>query len=434
MKAAIGFIGQSHLGINYAVATAAKGFSVIAFHPSGDLVRELSSGRFPIEEPGLAELFNGVATRLKYTEDPSDLRNCELVFVSLDIRTDEENRSDTRPLDELIDMAVPHLKPGASLVVLSQVNPGYTRRLKDRLQSHPAAPCIEVLYQVETLIFGRAVERALHPERYMVGTSDPHAPLPETLQEWHSAFGCPVLVMRYESAELAKIAINFFLVSSVSTTNTLAEVCENIGADWQEIAPALRLDARIGQKAYLNPGLGIAGGNLERDLVTVKKLVQGSDADTSLVDAWIRNSKHRKAWISLALTKAIERHGRPIEKARVAVWGLAYKENTHSTKNSAALEFLSSFPQAAKFAYDPVVRLDKDAFPNFVQADSALACCQDADALVIATPWPEFGGYTLEQVCAEMKGRIIIDPFGMLDGRGASELKVDHYRLGVAAG
>ena len=81
-----------------------------------------------------------------------------------------------------------------------------------------------------------------------------------------------MLVMRLESAELAKIAINFFLVSTVATTNTLAEICEAIGADWNEIAPALRLDRRIGPHAYLKPGLGIAGGNLERDLVTVQSL------------------------------------------------------------------------------------------------------------------------------------------------------------------
>ena len=86
-------------------------------------------------------------------------------------------------------------------------------------------------YQVETLIFGRAVERALHPERFMVGCVDPSAPLPDSYANWLHAFGCPILPMRYESAELAKIAINMFLVSSVSTANTLAELCEAIGAD-----------------------------------------------------------------------------------------------------------------------------------------------------------------------------------------------------------
>src|SRR5439155_15766795 len=128
---------------------------------------------------------------------------------------------------------------------------------------------IQLHYQVETLIFGRAVERALFPERFMVGCADPGQPLPQGFDEPLAAFKCPILPMLYESAELAKIAINIFLVASVTATNTLAEVCERIGADWGEIAPALRLDKRIGSSAYLSPGLGLSGGNLERDLATV---------------------------------------------------------------------------------------------------------------------------------------------------------------------
>src|SRR4029078_8790702 len=119
------------------------------------------------------------------------------------------------------------------------------------------------------LVFGRAVERALYPERFIVGCPDPSAPLPDAFSAFLKLFGCPMLTMRLESAELTKIAINCFLVASVSTANTLAELCEGIGADWSEMVPGLLLDKRIGQHAYLTAGLGIAGGNLERDLATV---------------------------------------------------------------------------------------------------------------------------------------------------------------------
>src|SRR5262249_61279085 len=127
-------------------------------------------------------------------------------------------------------------------------------------------------YQGKTLVFGQAVERALKPERPIVGCAEPAAPLEARFRTVLSAFGCPILPMRYESAELAKISINCCLVASVTVANTLAQVCEKIGADWGEIAPALKLDRRIGAYAYLAPGLGIAGGNLERDLATVQRL------------------------------------------------------------------------------------------------------------------------------------------------------------------
>ncbi len=427
----IGFVGLSHLGINYALATTAKGFEVMAFHPSPELVADLGKGKFPIEEPGLAELFTTNKNRIQFTADAKDLSGCDLVFVALDIKTDDNNRSDTGPLSELIKQIAPHLKKGGSLVLLSQVNPGFTRKLREELLRASAVG--EVIYQVETLIFGRAVERALHPERYMVGANDPTKPLPPLLKQWHDSFGCPVLVMRYESAELAKIAINFFLVSSVSTTNTLAEVCENIGADWNEIAPALRLDARIGPKAYLTPGLGIAGGNLERDLVTVKRLAEGSQTDTGIVDAWQRNSAHRKDWAARTLRDAAKKRGLDLENAVVAVWGLAYKENTHSIKNSPSLQFVAAIPEARKQAYDPAVKLSADAFPQFQQLASALDCCRDADALVIPTPWPEFRSVDLKTIRSAMRGNIILDPFGLLDGVQAAALGFDYYRLGAPA-
>jgi UDPglucose 6-dehydrogenase len=425
----IGFAGLSHLGINYSLATAAKGFEVVAFHPAADLVADLARGKFPIEEPGLSGLFAENQKRIRYTTNAAYLSACELVFVALDVKTDDANRSDTGPLMELLRQIAPHLKRGGTLVLLSQVNPGFTRTLREQLLRTSAVA--EVFYQVETLIFGRAVERALHPERYMVGAADPAQPLPAPFRQWQESFGCPVLVMRYESAELAKIAINFFLVSSISTTNTLAEVCECIGADWNEIAPALRLDARIGPKAYLTPGLGIAGGNLERDLVTVKRLAEGSSADTGIVDAWQHNSAHRKDWTACTLREAAAKRGLDLRSAVVAVWGLAYKENTHSTKNSPSLQFLAAIPECRKQAYDPVVKLPADAYRLFTQCASALDCCRGASALVIPTPWPEFRSADLKAIRTAMSGRILIDPFGLLDGTQAAALGFDYYRFGA---
>src|SRR5262249_15164929 len=139
-------------------------------------------------------------------------------------------------------------------------------------------------------------ERAMHPERFIVGCADPARGLPPRYREVLDAFNCPILPMRYESAELAKIAINFCLVASIGVANTLAELSEAIGADWSEIVPALKLDKRIGPHSYLSPGLGIAGGNLERDLRTVLDLARDKQTDTGIVQAWIGNSRHRKDW------------------------------------------------------------------------------------------------------------------------------------------
>ena len=441
----IGFVGLSHLGIVYGLATAAKGFAVIGFDRDAALCERLAQGQFPVSEPGLNELFAANQTRLAFTADARALAQCRVVFYSLDVPTDAAGHSDLAPLRELIARTAPHLAPDANAVILCQVPPGFTRSLKTSLATTGQPLGGHLYYQVETLVFGNAVARALQPERYIVGCDDPRAPLPAAYAQWLGAFGCPVLPMRYESAELAKIAINFFLVSSVATTNTLAEVCEGIGADWSEIAPALRLDARIGPKAYLTPGLGISGGNLERDLVTVQHLAAPERgrparkfavaapplADTSIITAWQHNSAHRKAWLARTLREAFAGRGLPLDDAVIGIWGLAYKENTHSTKNSPSLQFITALPACRKQAYDPVVKIPADAFPLFTQCATPLACCHTASALVIATPWPEFRSADLGAIHAAMPGRILLDPFGLLDGERAAALGFDYYRLGA---
>ena len=166
--------------------------------------------------------------------------------------------------------------------------------------------------------------------------------------------------MRYESAELAKISINLCLVAMISTANTLAELCEKIGADWDEIVPALKLDKRIGKNAYLKPGLGISGGNLERDIRTVKNLTKTNSTDGRIVDAWIENSNHRKDWVWQLICKNELRN---IKDIKIGILGLSYKENTDSIKNSPSLKLLSHLKGYYVKVYDPKASLKNEYFP-----------------------------------------------------------------------
>src|SRR5439155_1304652 len=309
-------------------AAAAKGFRVVAFDPDPARAAAIEAGILPVVEPELDRLFREHhRTRLGVTADAAALTTCSVVYIASDVPTDDGGVSDLRGITELIDRVGPGLNETAALVVLCQVPPGFTRGLS-------APPPARRYYQVETLVFGKAVERALHPERFIIGCADPDAPLPGAYRAILDAFACPVLPMRYESAELAKIAINCCLVASVSITNSLAELSERVGADWAEIAPALRLDRRIGAHAYLTPGLGLAGGNLERDLATVLRLAAEQGVEAGVVAAFVRNSQHRRDW-ALRMLHAELLDNKP--DAVVGVLGLAYKEDTHSTKNSPAL-------------------------------------------------------------------------------------------------
>ncbi len=268
----------------------------------------------------------------------------------------------------------------------------------------------------------------MHPERYIVGCADPSVPLPREYHELLAAFGCPMLPIRYESAELCKIAINIFLTASVTATNTLAEVCERTGADWAEIAPALRLDKRMGPHAYLAPGLGLAGGNLERDLATVQGLAAEHGTDSRIIDAYVGNSTYRRDWALRTLHAGL-RGNKPV----VAVWGLAYKENTHSTKNSPSLALIASLPGVAVRAYDPQVTWTPPDGADFRQEATAVAACTGADAVVVMTPWPQFAEVDLAAVRAAMRGRLLVDPHGRLDGGRAEALGFTYHKLGRPA-
>jgi UDPglucose 6-dehydrogenase len=230
--------------------------------------------------------------------------------------------------------------------------------------------------------------------------------------------------MRFESAELCKIAINCFLVSSVTTSNTLAEICERSGADWSEIVPALRLDRRIGPHAYLSPGLGIAGGNLERDLVTIQRLAAQHGSEASVVTAWQRNSAYCRDWVlrrlfTLGLLE--QRNG-----STLAVWGLAYKQDTNSTKNSPSISLLRSLPDYRWQAYDPAAAIASKEFPYVRICSSALEAARGAHVLIVMTPWKEFASVPLDQLAT----RHVLDPYGILDGNCCRELGLQYARLG----
>jgi len=241
------------------------------------------------------------------------------------------------------------------------------------------------------------------------------------------AFGCPILPMRYESAELAKISINMCLVASVTVANTLAELCERIGADWSEIVPALQLDRRIGPYSYLKPGLGISGGNLERDLATVERLAAEHKTDASVVQAWTKNSRHRKDWAARTIRTALL-DSRP--NATIAVWGLAYKENTHSIKNSPSIATIAQLKGIKVRAHDPSVSDEAVKHLGIERVGDPLAAARGADGLLILTPWAEYRAIKPEDIAGALSGRIVIDPYSILDPAGMQRSRLIHYTLG----
>ena len=419
----IGFAGMTHLGLVSATVVASRGFQTICYDANASLIERLKAEQLPVLEPGLTELVRGNGERQIFTNSAADLAPCDIVYIAADVPTNDTGESDLAGIRALIGGVSPVLAPTALLVVLSQVPPGFTRALS-------SPPLERRYYQVETLVFGRAVERAAKPERYIIGCAHPHEPLDLRLRTLLEAFGCPILPMRYESAELAKISINVCLAASISVANTLAELCEAVGANWSEIVPALKLDRRIGPDSYLSPGLGIAGGNLERDLATIVGFGARHGTETTVVQAFLGNSRRRRDWAARTLQAALPRENSdPV----VAVWGLAYKENTQSTKNSPALATISQLPGIRLRVHDPVVPASAAQHPRAEGYPEPLEAARGADALMILTPWPQYRSIAPGEVARRMKGRLLLDPYGVMDAEASEAAGLRYYTLGQPA-
>lgn len=198
--------------------------------------------------------------------------DCDLCMVAVDVLDHSELGAVNRVIGDLLFGAAAR-KSTVPVVILSQVPPGYTRRWRE------VYDCL--YYQVDTIIVDRALDRMVNPEQIVVGVACPDAPLPITYQRYLLAHQCPVHVMSYESAEVAKCAINFALASQIELAHRLDRYSRRVGADYADVERVLRGDARIGPHAYLRPGE--PNQHLLRDVTTIDGALCAEDAEQDIV-------------------------------------------------------------------------------------------------------------------------------------------------------
>lgn len=410
----VGFMGLTHLGLVYSTATASRGIEVIQFDPEKTVIDRLRRDDLGVSEDGLEELWTRTASLRTLSCDPENLSTCDLIFVTSDVSTDERGRSNLDAVENLVTVAARSARQMTPVVIRSQVPPGFCRS-----RTSAENPMI---YHVETLVFASAINRAINPDRHIIGVLDATRPLPSVYQRWLDLFPAEEYVMSYESAELAKIAINLYLSASVSTTNSLAELCELLGATWDEIIPSLQSDSRIGKNAYLRPGLGISGGNLERDLETFIALSRRFGGDSRVIESFVSHSEYRKNYVSRVL--------RGLELASgstVGILGLAYKPGTASLKNSPTLRVVEEHPSLHFVAHDPLAKLS--GYANVNQVSSIDQVVDSSEVLLVMTPCVEYINLTYTET--QLQNKIaVVDPFGVVHGETIRSSRVPHYVLG----
>ena len=405
----IGFAGLGHLGIISSVVSAAKGCNVVAYGDYFEL-KNINSDKINIIEPKLNELYLKHKKKIKFTNHIKDLEQSDIIYISKDVHTDNKGNSNLSDIKRVV-RKITLFKKKSVLVILSQLPPSFTRKI--------IWPVNKLYYQVETLVFGNAIQRALKPERTIIGCSNSTVKINIKLKKYLNLFKCPIFKMKYESAELAKVSINMYLISTITTTNVLAEISKKNSANWQEITSALKSDKRIGKYAYLNPGLGIAGGNLERDLKTITKISKSQKIDSKLFELWKNKSVYFRNW-ALKTFKDVSKNKKKI--SNISILGLAYKANTNSIKNSPSIMLIDNLKKKYKInVYDPVIKKITDKSINFSR--STFEALKGAEVLFIMTPWKEFKNLSAQVIKKFMKGNIIIDPYRVLNQKKLSKFK-----------
>ncbi len=409
----IGFVGLSHLGLNYLAAAAQKKYSVIGIHRDRRQINEIKKLNLPFSEPKLKNLLRKNRKKIFFSDNFEYLKKCKIVFVSQDVITNTQNQARVKDIYKLVYLVKKKINKKCILVILSQLRPGFMSKINFENS--------RLYYQVETLIFGQAVDRALFPERIIVGCSKEIMKINPYYLKFLKRFNCPIIKMSYQSAEVTKIALNIFLASSITTTNILAETCKLSNGDWEEIKPALKLDKRIGQKAYVNPGLGISGGNIERDIISLNKMITNNLNLKKLTDTILSNSQYMKSWVLRNLKKEKIFNNK---KNIISILGLAYKKNTSSIKNSPTIHLLNFLKRRIVKVFDPKAKLDK-RMVNCEQKKSIKDAMSGARILIIMTPWNNF-----KKIKINKKIKLIIDPYRVINKNLLKRKNINYYCLG----
>lgn len=413
------FIGLSHLGLVVSIGMASVHPPIIGIDKDQRVIKSLKKGKLLITEDGvemhergLPELFRKVKKNYYPTTDFSKVTKCNAVFFSKDTPKTVINPQDE--IFSLIKRATPFFRNGVTIVIMSQVPIGFCREVKRHIAKNRPDISFSLYHWVDTIVMTNAINRFLKPERIIIGSEDSAAPINSTLHSLLKLFPCPVFNMSYESAELAKAAINLYLANSVIFANALSDFCENYGGNINEIIPALRSDKRIGQFAYITPGLRISGGHLERDLSMLSRLLREKNIGNGLVDFIIKQNEERYKWIHDKLNKYLFNK---VKNPTICVWGLSYKKDSTSTKNATSIKLIESFSGKVKFnTYDPMAIMPKNlkGYKRFKDKYEAL---KKSDSLIILTDWDQFRDLQARKAKKLMRGNLIIDNLGILNNK-----------------
>jgi UDPglucose 6-dehydrogenase len=433
MKIAV--IGTGYVGLVSGTCFAELGFNVVCVDKVKAKVESLQAGIVPIYEPQLEELIkkNVAAGRLQFSDDlASSIDGAEIISIAVGTPTrKQDGNADLSYVYAVASEIAESLKNYAVIVTKSTVPAGTNHEIKRIITA--AAPKLEfdVASNPEFLREGSAVDDFLNPERVVVGTETKRAQeLMAKLYEPLKNKGSQLIFTDLISSELIKYAANTFLATKVSFINEMADLCEKVGGNIEDIALGMGTDSRIGGR-FLQPGPGYGGSCFPKDTLAMVHISERALSPVTIVEAVIavnRSRPHRM------VAKIINAAGGEVRGKKIALLGLAFKANTDDVRDSVALIIAEELANrgANIVAYDPKGKPHaRDILGDIIAyADSLNEAMVGADFAVIATEWQEFATITPAQFKSALKQPMIVDLRNLYKPQIMAEAGINYHSIG----
>jgi UDPglucose 6-dehydrogenase len=431
MKIAV--IGTGYVGLVTGTCFAESGNEVTCIDKDVRKIDMLKNNQLPIYEPGLQELVirNRRDQRLHFTTDLArGIASAQLIFIAVGTPQSADGSADLSTLWAVTDALATHLNGPKIIVIKSTVPVGTNRAVAERL----AAKCkhtVDVASNPEFLKEGAAIEDCTKPDRVVVGVRRPE--VAAVLQELYAPYlrtERPFLVMSPESAEMTKYAANAMLATKISFINEMANLCERMGADINDVRRGIGHDARIGFQ-FLFPGAGYGGSCFPKDIRSIVHMSKQVGYGTPIMDAVDRVNEAQK----LVLAAKVKKHyGAALKDKTLAIWGLAFKPRTDDIREAPALVLIDALlaDGVRLRVHDPEAMINVRALygDKLSYCDRPYGALEGTDGLVIVTEWQEFRNPDFEVMRRLMRERVVFDGRNLYDPKVPTSFGFTYYSIG----
>lgn len=418
----VAIIGAGYVGLVTGGGLASLGHRVRLGEADPDRVARLESGDVPIFEKGLPDLLSRGSERELISYHTSNIEavvGAELVFLCLPTPAGDDGRADLGLINAVVDELANEVADDAIFVIKSTVPPGTVAGLRKRLADLGSSA--RVVSHPEFLREGKALDDFMKPDRIVVGAYDDEDA--EAIAGLYESLDANVVRTDPTSAEMIKYASNSYLAARLTFVNTLANVCEAVGADVMDVISGMGMDHRIGPH-FLQPGPGYGGSCFPKDTAALIGVAEDAGYDFELLRAVIEADREQRRRIAEKVRQAA---GGGLRGRRVAMWGVTFKAGTDDVRESPALRIAELLEKdgADVVAYDPEGTTDQ-----VTMVAGPVEATRDADVLFVATEWPEFLTVDMTEVAEAMKGYRVVDSRNLLDPTAVRAAGLDYWGLG----